>query len=312
MRAPLVMYHKDCTDGLFAAYAAWKILGDDADYVPVAYGDYTLEKVQAEFRLFQNREVHILDFSFPREVMDFLFSTCEKVIWLDHHKTAFEMYKLKPNETPESWYDGSLLCVSSRHSVVLDNTHSGAYIAWDFYNMEDPPLFIRYVDDYDRWQFKLIGTKEFQQGIRAHMPLNFSQLDKLLSPGGAVAKLVSEGKVLLKTQLVQVDQLVKMCSSYFRIGDQVGLGANCPHHLTSEVGHALANKSGTFGACWYRESTGEVKVSLRSTGDYDVSALAKKYGGGGHKNAAGFKIGYLEGLQLFFAVRWGEQNARNE
>jgi nanoRNase/pAp phosphatase (c-di-AMP/oligoRNAs hydrolase) len=28
--------------------------------------------------------------------------------------------------------------------------------------------------------------------------------------------------------------------------------------------------------------------SLRSIGDFDVSELAKRYGGGGHKNSAGF------------------------
>ena len=32
----------------------------------------------------------------------------------------------------------------------------------------------------------------------------------------------------------------------------------------------------------------EVNWSLRSTGDCDVSAIAKKLGGGGHKHAAGF------------------------
>ena len=32
----------------------------------------------------------------------------------------------------------------------------------------------------------------------------------------------------------------------------------------------------------------EGRVSLRSVGDTDVSVVAKNFGGGGHKNAAGF------------------------
>jgi nanoRNase/pAp phosphatase (c-di-AMP/oligoRNAs hydrolase) len=32
------------------------------------------------------------------------------------------------------------------------------------------------------------------------------------------------------------------------------------------------------------------KCSLRSNGDYDVSAIAKAFGGGGHRNAAGFQV----------------------
>lgn len=32
------------------------------------------------------------------------------------------------------------------------------------------------------------------------------------------------------------------------------------------------------------------RFSLRSVGDFDVSEIARKYGGGGHKNAAGFRV----------------------
>ena len=67
-----------------------------------------------------------------------------------------------------------------------------------------------------------------------------------------------------------------------------GLAANCPPHLQSDVGHELANQSGTFGLLWCIDKDNRCKVSLRSNGDYDVSAIAKAFGGGGHRNAAGF------------------------
>jgi phosphoesterase RecJ-like protein len=38
------------------------------------------------------------------------------------------------------------------------------------------------------------------------------------------------------------------------------------------------------------EPDGRVKVSARSNGTYDVNALAKRFGGGGHPAAAGFRI----------------------
>lgn len=34
---PLVCFHADCTDGFGAAFAAWLKLGDDAEYLPMAY-----------------------------------------------------------------------------------------------------------------------------------------------------------------------------------------------------------------------------------------------------------------------------------
>jgi phosphoesterase RecJ-like protein len=43
-------------------------------------------------------------------------------------------------------------------------------------------------------------------------------------------------------------------------------------------------------ACFLREVDGKVKVSLRGKGDVDVQAVAARFGGGGHKNAAGCTI----------------------
>ena len=70
--------------------------------------------------------------------------------------------------------------------------------------------------------------------------------------------------------------------------DSIGLAVNTPMHI-SEVGHELANQSGTFGLVWYLDAENKVRCSLRSNGDYDVSATAKAFGGRGHRNAAGFE-----------------------
>lgn len=44
-------------------------------------------------------------------------------------------------------------------------------------------------------------------------------------------------------------------------------------------------------AALFREiEKGFIKVSLRSKGDIDVSRLAQEFGGGGHKNAAGYRV----------------------
>jgi phosphoesterase RecJ-like protein len=46
---------------------------------------------------------------------------------------------------------------------------------------------------------------------------------------------------------------------------------------------------------------GEWRVSLRSKGDIDINAIAKEFGGGGHKNASGCSAhGELDALQALF------------
>ena len=69
-----------------------------------------------------------------------------------------------------------------------------------------------------------------------------------------------------------------------------GLAINAPAEYASEVGNLLATRSGTFGAVWSYWGGGKYQVSLRSNGNFDVSTIAKYFGGGGHKNAAGFII----------------------
>jgi phosphoesterase RecJ-like protein len=47
-----------------------------------------------------------------------------------------------------------------------------------------------------------------------------------------------------------------------------------------------------------QEKGDEYRVSLRSKGDVDINAIAKEYGGGGHKNASGCTVsGPIEALQ---------------
>jgi oligoribonuclease NrnB/cAMP/cGMP phosphodiesterase (DHH superfamily) len=55
--------------------------------------------------------------------------------------------------------------------------------------------------------------------------------------------------------------------------------------LTSELGSKILEK---FENINYVMLIYDGGIALRSVGDFDVSEIAKKYGGGGHKNAAGF------------------------
>ena len=59
--------------------------------------------------------------------------------------------------------------------------------------------------------------------------------------------------------------------------------------FVSDVANTLCRKypDAEFAACYF-DLPGKRIWSLRSIGDFDVSAVASKLGGGGHKNAAGF------------------------
>ena len=197
---PLIMYHANCTDGFGAAFAAWKSLGDDATYVPVAYGDVTLSRLETDHQFLLNRIVYILDFSFPRDVMNLIFKVATKVVWLDHHKTAFELYGLRPNTEDEQCiternFENTLV---HRHVVILDNNKSGAFLAWEYFRTNDVPAFIKHIDDYDRWQFKIAGTKHFNLALKSYAPWSFQQWDDMfLSPYTSLDKFYADARAFL-------------------------------------------------------------------------------------------------------------------
>lgn len=296
---PLVIYHANCADGFGAAFAAWLKLGDDAEYLPMQYGS---DSFSGEI---ESREIYILDFSFKKGIMNRMFEKAKKVIWLDHHKSAFEMWC---GGIPE---DGVFIGeheVGAEPTIILDNTRSGALIAWEYFHpASEVPRLIRHIDDYDRWQFELEGTKAFNKALWSFAPWSFTQWYQIVNnievDYDEYEMMLLEGAAILRAHEQNVAAVVRgaardciistagcVLSAEETSKDLSGLAANCPSHLASDVGHQLATQSGTYGLVWHINNDGKCLCSLRSSGDYDVSAIAKAFGGGGHKNAAGFEI----------------------
>lgn len=323
---PLVIYHADCIDGYGAAFAAWLKLGDEAEYLPMHYNSAEYNPQDRCFvvgktcHYIQDREVYVLDFSFGRQLMDELFSTAKRVVWLDHHKTAFEMWcGMPPSDTFQSFFDPHDDAAVA-HYILLDNNRSGALLAWEYFHPgTEVPMLIRHIDDRDRWQFKLNGSKELHAALSSYKPWSFEQWKELIDteydPESMNVRYAS-GAAILRAQDQHVASMVKQarkCEIQYDRQEQIpqreipwrggyvktagvrvirekfdGLAVNASLHQ-SEVGQELANQSGTFGLVWYMDSGTRVRCSLRSNGDYDVSGIARAFGGGGHRNAAGFE-----------------------
>jgi nanoRNase/pAp phosphatase (c-di-AMP/oligoRNAs hydrolase) len=79
---------------------------------------------------------------------------------------------------------------------------------------------------------------------------------------------------------------------------------NCSRIYRSIVGNKLAAQNKEEGklamAIVYYRYGGFVHCSLRSLDDVDVSVIAEKYGGGGHKNAASIRVESFEKIPFTF------------
>lgn len=310
---PLVIYHGGgCADGFGAAFASWLKFGDEAEYLPMDYRETFADDLD-----YGQRDVYILDFSFPREVMDSLFKYAKRVVWLDHHASVFKDWGVPLDDVADELTLG--LVQPNDHTVVLDNNKSGATLAWNYFHPGTKvPMLIRHIDDYDRWQFEIPGTKAIARAIRQYDFTfeNFRHFKDSLHHHGNACYLYAEGGAILRAHEQNVQTALKQAQKCevqwgelfatadntpavrkgFEVGGyskgfaetRTGLACNAPAFLASDLGHELALKSCTFGLVWYAASDLRVHCSLRSNGDYDVSAIAKAFGGGGHRNAAGF------------------------
>lgn len=276
----LCIYHGNCDDGFAAAWSVRKALGDDVEFYPGIY--------QKEPPAHEGRNIIFVDFSYKRPILDAMADKANSVLILDHHKTAAEDLADLP-KPPRSalWIEAAwkgTLSRSLRMVSLFDMNRSGAAMAWDYFNGGDRPDFIEYVQDRDLWRTALPGGDEFTIALRSY-PQDFAIWDGLVT-GGAAA-LIEEGKSIQRYYRLRVEEL-KRSAYAAKLGEWSCWIANAPYFAYSEVAGELCDRGLDFGACYFEIEKGRFQYSLRSRGDFDVSAIARQFGGGGHKNAAGF------------------------
>ena len=281
---PLIIYHDNCADGFGAAWAAHKKFGaDGAEYLPMNYNDprIKLEDNKLTFPVpIAGRDVYILDFSFSPDIINAMLDEANSVTWIDHHKTAFEAYNFDQAESIH------LRVPSLNWEAILDLNKSGCVLAWEhFHPNEEVPALLDYIEDRDLWRWKYDNTRDIATGLRSK-PFSFDWFD---FADNNLAAVMDKGKSMNELFDQQLADITKK-HMVVMINGHLGHAVNCTPQFSSEAGNILAKESGTFGMTWCVGDNGMANISLRSIGDYDVSAIAKTFGGGGHRNAAGFKI----------------------
>lgn len=257
----LVIYHSNCTDGFGAAYAAWKLLGDRAEYHAAKHGEPPPDVV--------GKNVVVLDFSYDNSTTKRLMKEAKSFLVIDHHKSA----------------------VVELHDVTctrFDMNHSGAMLAWKFFHPgKESPRLIKFIEDRDLWRWDIPYSKEFSAAFDM-VPFDFEEFDKYLDDS-EVDNAQERGAYILAYSKTVISKISKHASPR-KIGGKDVLVVNSPHWM-SEIGAALSPKC-DFALIWYYDhETHQVKVSLRAHHeDSDVSEVAKRFGGGGHRLAAGFVL----------------------
>lgn len=307
-KKPLVIYHANCADGFSAAWCFWNAQRDwgmDFDFHPGVYSEAPPDVT--------GRDVYLVDFSYKRAVVEEMLKTVRHLFLIDHHKTAIDDLQgiNNPKFTPYTDLErsGAMLAWDYLHNASFDTGLEGA--VYHKYTIQPhnpgysvPPLLLNHIQDRDLWKFKLAGTREISAEVFS-WEYTFENWDKLMKADQAeLLKMTVAGAALERKHHKDIAELVKVCQRYMVISsletDDDGAPvqwlvpvASLPYTLTSDAGHLMAknHEGGTqFAACYWDTASHRI-FSLRSTENgMDVSEIAKYYGGGGHKNAAGFRV----------------------
>jgi hypothetical protein len=302
---PLVIYHAACRDGFAAAWAA-KFIMPNAEVFEGFYGQEPPDVT--------GRDVFLVDFTYRHNVMLVLAQQAKSLTILDHHKTA------QADLGDDFAKTVQLYGLTTPVIVHFDMARSGAGIAWDVLVAKDPcwsngdgcsaggghigegayaregefgcqyarPWAIDYVEDRDLWTWKLPHSRIVNAYLGA-LPFDFpaweatirQPLSEAIAAGNAIQMKVRQYAAEVGKNARRVD-----------FGEIAGVPfVNAPQCDISELLEHLMDATGReFVMGWWQRADGLFQYSLRSRGEFDVSALAKAHGGGGHKNAAGFQL----------------------
>lgn len=288
---PLSFYFPSYILAMTKLSAKNKTCYDDALFFPVNYNSdipwEVIERNGADL-------IYILDFSLQRPgEWERLLGINSNVIWIDHHKSAIEDAPLEVQKLPG----------------LRDIKFSGCELTWAYFNGQDPssdqmPKVVRLVGDYDTWRFSHPDTRKFMAGFKT-----LCYVGKIgeLSPICGGASLLS-----LRTHEDEVEELVRLgeiidvkqgadnestLSNWGYIVEFEGFRGVAVNRSCSSLMFESMNDSDYQLMLPHQWDGKQWTVSLyvfpRYKDEIDVSQIAKRFGGGGHRGAAGFQINEL-------------------
>jgi oligoribonuclease NrnB/cAMP/cGMP phosphodiesterase (DHH superfamily) len=270
----ICFYHAGCPDGFGASWAVRSAWGDDAHYVARGHEDH-VSLSECEDAL-----VAFVDIAPARKELEDLAQVCAQVLVLDHHITARD--RLASDATLVNALE------AEGHLLHFELGHSGSLIAWQYFHPDTPPPdLLRYVEDQDLWNWALPDSDAVNAAIASY-PREFEVWDRPAAE--PIASLVEQGRPILRANRIEVarrlDHAHPVALGTRRI-EAVNASTN-----RARIGHELAQRA-SYGPEWglvYRVEGSDVFATLYSIGDLDIAKVAVSYGGGGHQNAAGFRV----------------------
>ncbi len=271
-------FHKTDLDG-HCSGAIVKKKHPACEMIGVDYND----KI-ADFNIRYAETIFVVDFSFGEADMLWLQDNTG-LHWIDHHKTSID------------WAFETKFLASSGQSLEIGK--AGCELTWDYLFPDEPmPKAVRLLGRYDVWDHEDPDVLPFQWGMRGiKNTLPDSRIWSTFIPWDVFSQNIIEkmieqtieyGKIVLEYQVQQDEIYAKGMSFEVDFEGYRAIVIN-RSFTNSKLFDSVYDEEKHDLMINYGYKPKQYRVSLyTSKPDVDVSAIAKKYGGGGHKGAAGF------------------------
>ena len=298
MNTTLVLHHSADFDGLVSRAVAHKALGNTADYLGWDYG-----QPLPDLSLYTT--VYMIDISLPIEIMR---KNAGKIILIDHHATLIrDVAPFKGSFKDYYCIDGVAACRLAWQYLVasaalIDAHDKSLPIKQDYVERRvTEPYAIQLLGEYDIWDKRNPHTDLFQLGIQAESAPRWD-VALLLDGSGAgglhvehyVKTLIENGRTIqrytdtINAQIatergfdLQWEGFYWRCLNTARCNSMTFTAALRPEH------------DGCLAYHWNGKHWKFSLYGVPHKSDLDLSAVSKKHGGGGHKQASGFQLDYL-------------------
>lgn len=289
MNTTLVIYHKADFDGLCSGAIAKRALADTADYLPWDYSDPIPD-------LSRYQRVYLIDISLPPAVMAIHAS---RLIWIDHHKSAIDA--MKGVEIDGYRIDGVAACRLAWQWFNHPEDKSSAS-KQQFLNRElDEPYAVQLLGEYDIWDKRNPDTDLFQVGLQSVSDIDWAQLfeSKRLEPAPDGTKHAHNPSLYVQGIIEKGRTIFDyLAVTNAQVSQERGFDVQF-EGLTFRALNTARSNSLVFAASIKEHHDGCLSYFWRGNvwcfslygvehkKHLDLSLIAVKYGGGGHRQACG-------------------------
>jgi oligoribonuclease NrnB/cAMP/cGMP phosphodiesterase (DHH superfamily) len=201
--------------------------------------------------------------------------TPSDVIWIDHHKSTAD-------------YDYGRTLTGLRN--FADNGPAGCELAWSFFFPDQPvPPGVTLIGDLDAWRLERVpDCFRFHEGLRLH---------DTTAAAPVWASVLSGDAAFLASTLARGELCCAYRDAYCHdLCDQLGFETTFAGHkafvcnLSRFGSQAFGDRLDRYPICiTFAHDGTQFSITLYTRQPHiDVSTICRVYGGGGHREAAGF------------------------